>query len=695
MHNPHSRRTFLLQAAASLAAPGLVEARYGSYANEMPDMLPTFVGSRLNALAARWDRVRETLTTPEAIEARNITLRENLRNMLHGAPLRNPLAPVVVATHKRSGYRVENVMFQSRPDFWVTGNLYIPDGAGPFPAVISPCGHYPWSRMEPEYQFVYMNMVRAGLVVLAYDPVGQGERRQYWDPRTNRTEVAAASTYEHSMPGQLLLLMGEDLTHYRVWDGVRAIDYLLTRPEVDGKRIGCAGHSGGGTLTMFIAAYDQRVACAVVNEGGTGHRWPVHLGGRIGPSDVEQNLFPAANYGIDSCDLLASVAPRPLLTLIEDFNPNFDSAVAHIRKRYETLGAADKFAADEASDPHSWTPKLRQATTNWFCRWFYNRPGPDREPDFEPEKHETLYCTPSGSLRFPQKGQSVWTLLRARAEKLPPARPAPLKASEVAEMLRFKRQEGPLAVRNLVTTPRKGYSIEKVEFLSEPGIYIPAWVFVPEKPKPGPVTLYFTEAGKEADGAEFGFFEKLTRRGHTIIAADVRGIGATGGAMASPREGNPFGHLFSGETGIAYLCWYMDDSLLGMRVTDVVRTVDYALSRPDTGKAGVRVVGKGAGAVWALFAAALDPRITEVQAERGLISYRALTTSDRYLHSAGIFLRDVLLRFDLPQVASIIPGKVTLISPVDHMKRPVEPAAARAVYKDSRIAINGGTFDLA
>jgi hypothetical protein len=126
---------------------------------------------------------------------------------------------------------------------------------------------------------------------------------------------------------------------------------------------------------------------------------------------------------------------------------------------------------------------------------------------------------------------------------------------------------------------------------------------------------------------------------------------------------------------------------------DVIRTVDYAYSRADMTHGGVRVAAVGAGALWALYAAALDPRINEVYAERPLISYRALASSDRYLHTAGIFLRDVLLRFDLPQVAESIPGQVTLISPVDHLKRPVPLATPRAQYHD-RIRITDKPLEL-
>jgi cephalosporin-C deacetylase-like acetyl esterase len=161
------------------------------------------------------------------------------------------------------------------------------------------------------YQSAYINLVKNGIAVLAYDAIGQGERRQYWNPQTGETEVGGPKN-EHSMPGHLLLLMGEDLTHYRIWDGIRALDYLLTRPEVDPERAGCAGQSGGGTLTLFISALDPRVKCAVVSEGGTANRWPLEIrpGARVGPADVEQNLFPAAIYGIDLPDLHMAIAPR-------------------------------------------------------------------------------------------------------------------------------------------------------------------------------------------------------------------------------------------------------------------------------------------------------------------------------------------------------------------------------------------------
>ena len=688
-----NRRSFLLSVGAAISARpitlGATERRdVQSYAASYPDMLLSQVTSRLNAFAASWDSQRERIRTGSAVEARNRYVRDRFKAMIHGFPERTPLSPRTSAVHDRDGYRVENIMFQSLPDFWVTANLYIPtDRPLPCPGVISPCGHYPLARMDPVYQCAYVSLVKAGFVVLAYDPMGQGERRQYWNPATNQTEVATAPIFEHSMPGQVLLLLGEDLTHYFVWDGMRAIDYLETRSEVDPERIGCAGHSGGGTLTLFLSALDERIKCAVVNEGGTASHWPITIGpaSRVGPADIEQNYFPGAKYGVDMPDLHIAIAPRPLLATVEEYHPAFNRAAERIHERYAQLGAADHFGTEEANDPHAWTPKLRLATTKWLSRWLRHDPGPDHEPDVIIENPETLYCTPNGSLRYSNTGDTILHLIWKKQGALPSNQELTRweVKNEVATLLRYKKSALPLAPKVLVRTPRKGYSVEKLEFLSEPGIYIPTWVFLPESTAPEyPAWLMFNDAGKEADGMEFGLYERLARKGQIVIACDVRGIGETK-PPHSPAGDWPgdFRQLFDVEAAITYMTWEADESLFGMRVQDVVRSLDYAVSRTDVNQKRLRVAGKGAGALWVLFAAILDERISDLTLEHGLLSYGTLASADRYTHSTAIFVPDLLRHFDLPQLAAQLAGcNLTIVSPVDHMKRPVDLETAKQCY---------------
>ena len=658
-----------------------------THSEEMPDMLLRYLANKTNALAAEWDRQRARIRTRAALEERNRFVRARCIEMIHGLPERNPLDPVTVRVHERDGYRIEIVMFQSRPDFWVTASLYVPtSGIGPFPGIISPCGHSSVARLYAPYQYMYLGLVREGFVVLAYDPIGQGERRYFWNPKTNENEIGGPVTWEHSLPGQLLLLLGEDLTHYRIWDGMRAIDYLLTRPEVDPRRIGCCGQSGGGTLTLFISALDERVRCAAVHEGGTVHRWPIDIRPetQLGTGDTEQHFFPAGIYGIDLPDLHSAIAPRPLLTTIEHFNPRFNAAARDIKARFELLGVPQKFATVEAVDPHDMTMRLRLANTNWFCRWFYNRKGPEVEPDFKLETAADMNCTPNGSIRYSGKGETIYSLILKKHATLPPDREPNLPES-IKALIRYRRQEGPLAVRNVAATPRRGYHIEKLEFLSEPGIYIPAWVFVPAK-RSGDrsAILYISEHGKEADALEFGILEELTQKGNLVIAADVRGIGDTKPPHPDDAGCGLYGHVDDAETTMQYMAWEMNESLFGMRVQDVARSVDYALSRPDVDRAGVRAIGKGMGALWILFAAALDARITHAVCEGGLLSFRTLTSADRYLHGADIFIPDVLKHFDLPQVAAAVASRrLAVLAPVDAMKSAVDEGTAGRTYEST------------
>lgn len=681
------------RAAAEAAKP---------YSAEMPDMLVSFLAGRLNGLAASWDLQRAGIKTAEDVAVRNVFVREKVLSMLGAFPQRCALDGHAVSVQERDGYRVENVMFQSRPDFWVTANLYVPtQGKGPFPGVISPCGHYPLARMLPQYQCAYISLVKSGFVVLAYDPIGQGERRQYWNPSTHVTEVGGP-VYEHSMAGQLLLLYGENLTQYMVWDGMRSIDYLLSRPEVDGERIGCAGHSGGGTLTKFISVADQRVRCAAILEGGTANQWPTH---GIGLGDVEQNLFPAAMYGVDNVDLHVAIAPRPLLAGIEHLSPAFKSAAQSIRERYQQLGVAEKFATVAADDPHSWTPKLRMATTDFFCRWLRGVQGPSFESEPKPAPPESLQCTVNGSLLASRKRVSLFEIIAQKQTTSPqiPASRDELETTQtqireqLLKLLRIKPSTEPLAPRTVATVPRDGYRIDKVEFLSERGVYIPAWIYCPQD-KTGtlPTILYVTDEGVEAEGMEFegpegsglrhGVLDTVARAGYRVIGIDVRGIGQTRPSRGSSFSGQ-FAQLFDTETSMAYAAWFANESLLGMRVQDVLRSIEYAVSREDVDRNRLYAIGKGQGALWCLYAAAFDERISALICTEGMVSYRCLTQTDRYLYGADVFVPGMLLNFDLPQVAAARTSlSLTLLNPLDAMKNSLTRSDAEQAYAWTRAA---------
>jgi cephalosporin-C deacetylase-like acetyl esterase len=234
-----------------------------------------------------------------------------------------------------------------------------------------------------------------------------------------------------------------------------------------------------------------------------------------------------------------------------------------------------------------------------------------------------------------------------------------------------------------MTARGQGFRIEKLEFLSEPEIYIPTWVFVPEHSVQGarPI-LYVGETDTETVGyPETGWGGQWAQEGHLVIALDVRGMGQTRPPHRAYDESGVWANLFDIETTMTYASWSLDESLLGMRVQDVIRSVDYALSHPAVDHSRLVVIGSGMG-LWRLYATALDPRVQSLIAAGGLLSYKSLVRSEMYKHGADVFIRNGLKHFDLPQIAAAIAGRhLALVSPVGPMKEPLSAAEVQATYQ--------------
>ncbi len=237
-----------------------------------------------------------------------------------GLPERTPLNARVTGTLDRGDYKIEKIIFESQPRFFVTANLYLPKkGSPPYPAILFPLGHELGGKSHFAWQQVLGSLARRGYVALAWDPLGQEERMQFFDPDWNDSKFFA-STVEHTELGAQCMLVGDALARYTIWDGIRALDYLLSRPEVDRTRVGATGNSGGGTHTTYLSALDDRIAVAAPS--CYTNSWRVLLDA-LGPQDAEQ-VFPGwLKKGMDFPDFIYSFAPKPFLVLsaIRDFFP--------------------------------------------------------------------------------------------------------------------------------------------------------------------------------------------------------------------------------------------------------------------------------------------------------------------------------------------------------------------------------------
>mgnify|MGYP001223359530 CR=1 FL=1 len=342
--------------------------------------------------------------------------REYFIRQIGGFPERTPLKAKTVRHLKGKGYRVENVMFESRPGHHVTANLYLPDTKGPYPGVLVPCGHSHTGKASGWYQGMSILLARHGMAALCYDPIGQGERYQSLDFEKDHETFASVSyrletphprvrflcTVEHTLMGVGCILLGTNTAQYRIWDGMRAIDYLQSRPEVDPERIGVTGRSGGGAYSWWIAALDERVKAAVPVAGITSMR------NHIVDGCVESHcdcMYQVNSKRWDFAMISSLVAPRALLISNTDKDGIFPlegvlDVHAKTRKLYRLLGAAGNLGLQIAEGPHKDTQDLRVHAFSWFNRFLKKQNPPpliDKPATkyFEPEQLKVFKKNPA------------------------------------------------------------------------------------------------------------------------------------------------------------------------------------------------------------------------------------------------------------------------------------------------------------
>ena len=460
------------------------------YAN-IRRMLPDYVEREGQALVESRKRSLD-LSGSEALMRRRQYVRAQILQAIGGLPERTPLNPHTVGTLDRDGYRIEKVIFESQPKFYVTANLYLPKtGHAPYPAVLYPLGHELGGKSNPTWQQMLATLARRGYVALTWDPVGQGERIQLYSSDL-RDSMLRSSTTEHTILGIQCLLTGEHIARYTIWDGIRALDYLLSRKEVDPERVAITGNSGGGTHTTYIAALDDRIKVAAPSCFITSWHWMLKT---LGPQDAEQ-VFPGwLGNGLDYPDFIYAATPKPYLILsaIRDFFP-IDGARETFREvanTYSALGKESQVKMFEADDGHGYSHPRRMAAYKWFSRELKGSEDDTPETPVEPETAETLFCTPTGQVATSLGGETVFTLNQARAEHLLEGRPQLADAAGLTAFQKrvreaairrtgYKAASGSVPVIPYGTIQRTGYRIEKFAYESEPGILIPSLLYVPD-----------------------------------------------------------------------------------------------------------------------------------------------------------------------------------------------------------------------
>ncbi len=620
------------------------------------------------------------MRTPADVQTRQEYIREKVLNALGGFPkTKTPLNARITGTLEREGYRVDKLIYESLPGYFVTANLYVPaSGSGPFPAVLGTAGHSTGGKAYDVYQRTFISLAKRGFIVLAYDPPGQGERLEY----LNAPGKPVAGTGGHIMSGLQCLLTGGNMARYELWDGVRGVDYLLTRKDVDPKRLAVVGNSGGGTQSAYMAVVEPRLAAAVPSCYITS--WEKLWSGP-GPQDSEQDFAGFLKDGLDFSDFLIAFAPKPIemLTAIKDFFP-IDGAratYAEAQRVFGLMGKADHAGYFEYDDGHGWSKPRREATYAWLDKWLQGREKSEPEPAFQTEPEPALNATETGQVATSLKGRTIQLLNLEVAEGMYGSRrAASVKGTpQLRDMIRTRLDiasaSGSPAVQAHGQLDRDGYRIEKITMESEAGITVPALVFVPQQHSDErlPAVIVVNEKGKAADAAPGGRLETLVRAGYLVIASDLRGLGETS---------NPKGKSgYNGQFQTDMRAVLVGKTMAGMQTYDLLRVFNYLASRKDVDSARISVIGQGNAGVVALYAASLEPRIHRTITEGAVLSYMDVVRSKLHQDIVDLVVPGVLRDFDLPDVAKTIgKGKLLIVSPRTPNGEPASLEDARRQY---------------
>ncbi len=614
--------------------------------------------------------------------------RRKLRRIFGPFPRRTPLNLRKTGTLHRKDHTVEKLIFESRPGFFVTANLYLPMGTGPFPAVLVPCGHSANGKAYAEYQTFARTFARKGFVALIYDPVSQGERaNQYGDA------CGGNCCFEHNMAGNQMTLVGDFFGSWRLWDGIRALDLLLARPEVDKSRVGVSGCSGGGTMTVYLTAVDKRIAFAAPDCFVTDYLSNTE---NELPADAEQVPPGMLSEGLDMADFIIAYAPRPTILLSEE-DDFFDIRGTHrtfdrLRKVYRLLGSPDAIELHVGPNPHGLPRSAREASYKFFARQAGVATTAKEPPDRQ-EKDEELCATPDGNvlnLRGARRscdiiGETARELAARRSripasrlpdivgdvldlpsrDHLPHYRSLRAPFGDILASSRFRR----LWLYGLETEPQHdGVTAMLLHF--DPSRVEP-WLRNLSHPSPQrEITVYLPHISTWEDVGD----KKAPAgdREYGLFAIEARGIGhMTAQTCGSQNFFEPYGaDYFYASHG-----QMLGVSYVGRRVHDVLAALDLLEAH---GARRVHLVGRGLGAILAVFAATLHPLVKRVTLRNTLLSFHELTQTDFYDWPVSILPRETLLHFDLPDLYRSLRRKhLSIEQPWDERMKPWTKARLR------------------
>ena len=634
-----------------------------SHFYDVKSQLKEYVYGNGEKLLEKGKAKRNQIKTIQQLQEWQSYIKEKFLVSIGGLPSNEtPLNPQVTGRVQGDGFIIEKVIYESRPHHFVTANLYVPDSIKePRPAVLFLCGHDPLAKHSVEYQKVCQCLVKSGLVVLAQDPIGQGERYSYYE---HGEEVVRQGTTEHTYVGVQCLPTGYASARYFLHDAIRSIDYLISRPEVDNNRIGVTGNSGGGAQTSMLMLCEERVKAFAPGTFITSYEENMITGV---PQDAEQNWPGLMQYGFDHVDILLAVVPKPVavLAVTYDFFPieGARRTVELARKYWELCGKGNHLYYIEDSSRHKYTMNLATFAANFFCQVFGVDPGPSFEQrknqgiqTFEPSM---LWCTKSGQVgnEIPcsqfiyDENWKIINVLRRERKKQEEERKRNRAYDWLRKKVFYQRQPCQMNVRDITDFQYGNLEIKSYLWRSQERVMNHCLAFKLkeiEKDK-NPAVIGIWDGGTTRLENHFDWILKCCNQGKVVFVLNTSGVGALSPYPIGNREVNDlFGMVYKlGDDLIR-----QGDSLCALRIYDVLRMIDLLEGFEGVDAKDICIYAYGNQGIYGQLATFLDPRIKSVTIVKSILAFSDWAGSRYYKieDTMSIVLPNVLQYFDVDDV---------------------------------------------
>lgn len=603
--------------------------------------------------AERQLELAKALQSKNDMQQHQAVLRDRFRAILGELPPKFPLKSQVLQSAAKKGFVVEKVIFESLPKRYVTANLYLPEGTGPFPATLELCGHGTGGKIGPPAEAILL--AKNGIAVLVVDPVGQGERIQYLDGEGK--PATRGATTEHTLLNTGCNLVGTSVAALEWWDNHRAVDYLESRPDIDKSRLGVFGSSGGGTQTAYLIGLEDRLKVASICSYFSSRERTLELSG---PSDGCQHLPGEGVQKLEIADWVTMFAPKPVLIMagLYDFvdYQGVLQGYGELQKVYNILRSKGNISLLTVENGHGMPKAKREALATWFRSWLCRDTTSVKETEWVQMPVSDLQCTTSGQVNtafadaFTIPDYNLATanqLARERTAFL--AQGVESMRNKVLELLGIASLSGNILIEPTGKVPQRSSTYCKYQIVRPGEVPIPCVVVLPEKiTASSKVVLRLSDHGKESLLEDEQLVSTHVNQGDILVVADLRGLGET----ADPASLND-AKYWNFEYRNAMTSMHIGRPIMGQRVVDLMSLLDFFSQQEQLKDRPVKVIASGLYGPVVIHAAFLDSRIETVELSRTIRSYYSMLKNNLQYDLYSSVLYGVMKYYDLTDLVNL------------------------------------------